>query len=313
VLALVLLLVGCESHFVDPHPPELSLLNREQGVKVVDAPLVYGLLFDLHLPDATECSRTRARLTERFRAALLPAGRVGMELAVQDLSPGCVQTNTRRLNLSAYDEQVRVVEARFGAGRVKPVLLYFNNVELPPSPALQSDFYSLLNRPSGVPMLWALSTAEAIQGFSVDHSAAWTYSSDPGLTTRLEETARTQLPLVQMEQVPADGFPLFTAQELASVVEFKGCSRVANVTGTNFTFGPQAIRVDKARPPRIQLKVPAQPLGPFPRNSTTLKPLTFRFELEVCHAHCERFYSEPPDGELVAWSTTPRCLLKGSP
>jgi hypothetical protein len=312
VLALVLVLVGCESHFVDPTPPEISLLSREQVVKVVDAPLVYGLVFDLNLPDATECNRTKARLTERFRAALLPAGRVGQEMPAQDLSPGCVQMNTRRLNLSAYDEQVRAAEARFGVGRVRPVLLYFNNVELPPSGGLQSDFFAIRNRSSGVPLLWALSTPEAVQGLSFDQTSAWTYSSDPGLTTKLEETARTQLPLIQQEQLPADGYPLFTAQELAWVLEFKGCTRVTALTGTNFTYGLQTVRVDKARPPRFQLKLPPQPPGPAPRTST-LKPLTFRFDLEVCRAHCERLYSEPPDGELVAWSTTPRCLLKGSP
>ncbi len=313
LLALVLVLVGCESHFVDPNPPEISLLPREQVLKVVDAPLVYGLIFDLHIPDATECSRIKARLAERFRAALLPAGRVGQEMPAQDISPGCVQLNTRRLNLGAYDEQVRAAEARFGVGRVKPLLLYFNNVELPPSGSLQSDFFSIRSRSSGVPLLWALSTPEATQGLYFDQTSAWSYSSDPGLTTRLEETARTQLPLIELEPTPKDGYALFTADELSWVLEFKGCTRMTTLTGTNFTYGTQAVRVDKARPPRFQLKLPPQPPGPFPRNSTTLKPQTYRFELEVCRAHCERLYSVPPDGELVAWHDTPRCLLKGSP
>ncbi len=311
VLVLLLALLGCESQFVDPHPPELSLLSREQVMKVVDAPVVYGLIFDLHLPDATECSRTKARLTQTFRAALLPAGRVGQELTAQDLSPGCVQTNARRLNLSMYDQQVREAEGRFGVGRVKPVLLYFNNVELPPSSGLQSDLSSIRFY-KGSPLLWALATPDALQGLTVDQSAPWTYSADPSLTTRLEDVAKTQLPFGLLEQPPADGFPLFTSQELSWVREFKGCTYLATLTGMNFTYGRQSVRVDKARPPRFQVKVPASS-GPVPRNSSTLKPVTVRFELEVCRANCERLYSAPPDGELVPWSPTPRCLLKGPP
>jgi hypothetical protein len=309
VLALLLVLAGCESQFVDPHPPELSLLSREQVVKVVDAPVVYGLVFDLHLPDATECTRVKARLTQAFRATLLPAGRVGQELSAQDLSPGCYQTNTRRMNLSTYDQQFREAEARFGVGRVKPVLLYFNNVELPPSSGLQADFSSLRFR-SSAPLLWALATPDALQGLTTDQSAPWTYSADPALTTRLEEAARTQFPLVLLEQPPADGFPLFTPQELASVREFKGCSYVNNVTGLNFVYGTKTVQVDTASPPRFQVKVPPQQ-GPVARTASTLKPVTAHFEVEVCRANCERLYSAPPDGELIPWALTPRCLLKG--
>jgi hypothetical protein len=309
VLALLLALAGCEAQFVDPHPPEISLLSREQVVKVVDAPLVYGLVFDLHLPDATECTRVKARLTQTFRATLLPAGRVGQELTVQDLSPGCIQTNTRRLNLTTYEQQFREAEARFGVGRVKALLLYFNNVELPPSSGLQSDFSSLRFR-SGAPLLWALATLDALQGITVDHSAQWTYSADPALTTRLEEAARTQFPFTLLEVPPADGFPLFTPQELAWVREFKGCTTVNGLSGVNFTYGAKTVRVDKASPPRFQMKVPPQQ-GPVPRTSSTLKPVTVRFELEVCRAHCERLYNAPPDGDLVPWTPTPRCLLKG--
>jgi hypothetical protein len=311
-LALVLVLVlGCEARFVDPYPPELSRLRREQVLKVMDAPTVYGLVFDLHLPDATECGRIKARLAETFRAALLPPGREGLEMSAQDLSPNCVQLNTRQLSASAYDQQLRAAEDRFGAGRVKPLLIYFNNVELPPPAGLRSSFYMIRGRVSGAPLLWALATPEAIQDITFDQTAPWTYSADPGLTAGLEGKARTQFPLVQLEQPPADGFPLFTPQELAWVLEFKGCTTLSTLSGTNFTYGPQAVRLDKARPPRFQVSVPTQQV-PAPRDSK-LQPLTVRFELEVCRAYCNRLYEPPPDGEPVVWNTTPRCLLKSAP
>jgi hypothetical protein len=308
-LALVLVL-GCEARFVDPYPPELSRLRRGLELKVVDAPMVYGLVFDLHLPDATECNRIKSRLTQTFRAALLPPGREGLEMPAQDLSPGCVQLNTRQLSTSTYEQQLRVAEERFGSGRVKPLLIYFNNVELPPPLGVQSGFNWLRGRSSGAPMLWALATPEARQGVTFDQTAAWTYSSDPGLTTGLEGVARTKLPLVQIERPSADGYPLFTSQELTWVREFKGCTTLSTLSGVNFTYGPQAIRLDATRPPRFRVTVPQQQ-GPAPRDSK-LQPLVVRFEIEVCRAHCERSY-EPPNGEPAVWNTTPRCLLKSTP
>jgi hypothetical protein len=310
VVALVLVL-GCEARFVDPHPPELSLLSREQTLKVVDAPTVYGLIFDLHLPDASECARIKSRLTETFRATLLPPGRPGLELAAQELSPGCVQPSSREVSLSIYESQLSLAESRFGAGRVRPLLIYFNNVELPPPSGLQSSLRALRARSVGAPLLWALSTPDAIQGLTFEQKAAWTYSADPGLTGPLEQQARTKLPLVQLEQPPVDGFALFSSQELTWVREFKGCTRLPSLSGANFTYGPQAVRVDPARPPRIQL---ANTLtqGPLPRDGK-LQPLVVRFEIEVCRAWCERLYDAPPDGELVVWNTTSRCLLKSAP
>ncbi|MFY0564939.1 hypothetical protein ACN28E_13865 [Archangium lansingense] len=311
MLALVLVL-GCEARFVDPHPPELSLLSREQTLAVVDAPMVYGLIFDLHLPDASECSRIKSKLTAAFRAVMLPPGRQGLEMPAQDLSPSCVQLSSRQLSVSTYEQQLLLAESRFGTGRVKPVLIYFNNVELPPPPNLQYSFYSLRQRSTGVPLLWALSTPDSTQGLTFEQKASWTYSGDSVLTTPLEQVARTQLPLVQLEQPPADGFPLFSSQELTWVREFKGCTRLSTLSGANFTYGTQAVRVDKTRPPRIQVTASGSQQGPTPRNGK-LQPLVVRFELEVCRANCDRLYDVPPDGELVVWNTTSRCLLKSAP
>ena len=232
-------------------------------------------------------------------------------MAPQDLSPGCMQPGSREVSISAYESQLRAAEGRFGAGRVRPLLLYFNNVELPPPAGLQSSLLSLRSRPTGAPLLWALSTPEAIQGITFEQKAPWTYSAEPGLTASLETLARAQFPLVQHEQPPVDGSPLFSSQELTWVREFKGCTSLASLSGANFTYGPQAVRVDPARPPRIRVGSSSAQV-PQPRDGK-LQPLVVRFELEACRAWCERLYDAPPDGELVVWNTTSRCLLKSAP
>ncbi len=313
VLAGVLgavLAAGCEARFVDPHPADLLLLQRELVVKVEDAPMVYGFVFDLNLPDATECNRVKARITSTLRGALLPSGRTGMEMVAQDLSPGCVQTGSRRLSLTVYDQQLRQAEARYGAGRVRPLLLYFNNVELPPPYLLQSDFLSLRNSGVNAPVMWAQGPTKAVQGMGFELVRPWTYSGDPRLTSQLEDAARTQFPLVQYTQPPAQGFPLFTSEELTWALQFKGCTRASTLTGANFTYGPQATVVNRTTPPRMLITLPPQQ-PPRPRNQLT--DLVTRFEVEVCRKNCERTFEPPPDGQPVLWNKTPACLLKGAP
>ena len=304
------LLAGCESDFVDPHPPELELLQREQTVAIQDVPLVYGILFDLNLPDASECARIKSRLQSTLRTALLPSGRQGMEMAVQDLSPDCRQERERMLLFSDYEAGLREAERRFGAGRIKPVLFYFNNVNLRLPQLLQSQLNLLRSWSSGPALVWALTTPEVQQGLGFDHASTWTYSADPRLTASLEEAARAQLPLLQLETPPMEGYPLFTPQELRSVREFKGCAVPPNLKGIGFTYGKQTVKVDPARPPRIQVILTTTTPPPVPQ---TQKPAaqTLRFSMEVCRANCDRLYPTPPDDELLVWNTTPRCALQG--
>lgn len=303
------LLGGCETYFVDPHPPDISTLSREQVLKAQDLPLVYGLIFDLHIPNADECTRVKEQLTAAFRTALLPPGRKGMEMYAQDLSPGCVQPSSRSYSYSQYADQVRQAEELFGRGRVKPVLLYFNNVELPLPSGLREDFINLQYGGGNAPLLWALTTQEVLSNTRFAQNAPWTYSSDPRLTARLAELARAQLPFIQLEQPSAEGVALFTPQELSWVREFKGCTRPGGLDGTNFVYGPQSLTVNAAQPPRFRVTVPQQ--EPVPRNQK-LEPVTVRFTLEVCREKCERFFPTP-EGELLAWSATPRCFLTGTP
>ncbi len=311
VLALgVLGLTACESYFVDPHPPELEQLKREQVLGAQDAPLVYGLLFDLNIPDATECTRVRNHLRNTLRAALLPSGRTGMELSPQDLSPNCQQSTNRQLNLNAHGAEVNTAVQRYGTARVKPVMFYFNNVNLPLPPILQSQLGAMRSWSTGPALLWSLATPEAQQGLGADFAALWTFSTDPRLTAGLEEAARNQLPLVQLEQPSETGYPLFSSQELASVREFKGCAAPSVLSGIDFVYGKQAVKVEPTKPPRIRLTltVPSAPV------SRTQKPpsQTLRYTLEVCRANCDRLYPLPPDGEPRVWNQTPGCMLTES-
>jgi hypothetical protein len=301
--------LGCDSRFVDPYPPQLELLEREQQVGPRDAPLVYGLIFDLNLPNTAECFRVKSQITSRMRAVLLPAGREGLEMAVQDLAPECQQSGDRLLSTASYDAWLGRAQAQFGAARVKPVLIYFNNVNLPLPNSLQVQLSQLRFWSLGPALVWGVTTPEAEQGVTYDNQSPWTYSSDGQLTAGLESAAKQQLPLLVVD-APPGGYPLFTPAELASVRAFKACTPVPTLKGANFTFSQKAVTVNPADPPRLQVTVAAQP--PAPRTQT-IPTRSVRFKLEVCHEHCERLYTTPPEGELLAWDVTPRCLLVDTP
>src|SRR3954467_9832325 len=99
VCALVITaLCACDTGFVDPTPPELVLLTRSQELKLQNEPVVYGLVLDLDFPDGQECVRTRERLIASAQTAFAAADRASFQLTLQDLSPGCQQTSTRRFD-----------------------------------------------------------------------------------------------------------------------------------------------------------------------------------------------------------------------
>jgi hypothetical protein len=263
------------------------------------------LVFDLYIADAAECARVHQQLTTAMRAALLPTGREGLELAAQELSPGCsAPPGSRRFDSAAYANGYALAQQRFGVGRVRPLLLYFNNLALPMSESLRFDLQNL-RRGNGSPLVWALTLQPASRtDLPFDLSRAWTHSADPALTAPLETAAQAQLPLEHLRPLP-EGYAVFTAQELPTVREFKGCSAVTQVTGMNFNFGPKAVVVNPGSPPRVTLNLTAA--APAVRGSVT--PVTVRYEVEACRAHCERTY-EPPEGDPVLWNVTPGCQLK---
>jgi hypothetical protein len=293
---------------VDPLPAELARLQRSHEVQAAPAPVVYGLVFDLYLADATECARVHQQLTSALRAAMLPGTREGMELAAQELSPGCsASPGSRRFDRAAFDSGVWAAQQRFGAGRVRPVLVYFNNLALPLPSGLRSDL-QLLRDGSSKALVWALTLQPAsATGLPFDLAQPWTHSADPALSAPLEKAAAAQLPLEQVRP-PAEGFPVFTASELTTIREFKGCTNLGALSGLNFTYGPRATKVSAAAPPRVTMALPAVGL-PTPRG--TVQALSVRYEVEVCRANCERTY-EPPDGEAVFWNTTSGCQLKAA-
>src|SRR5262245_15284296 len=128
LVVLMALLVGCGVEFIEPHPPQVELLDRGVQASLVDEPVVYGVLLDLSISDAEGCKAAQEQIVMDARRHFLAPGRVGQELPVVDLSPGCRPRPDRRLPLAALDERLKLVRAAYAGHEVRPLYLYVNNV-----------------------------------------------------------------------------------------------------------------------------------------------------------------------------------------
>src|SRR5512140_1384648 len=93
------LLAGCPTGFVDSHPPVLETVERTIEVPPVDAPIVYEIVFDVHLANASDCAAVLARVASSARAVMLLPGAAGAELPLYDLTGGtCRQQADRTID-----------------------------------------------------------------------------------------------------------------------------------------------------------------------------------------------------------------------
>ena len=102
-LASTLLLAsGCPAGFVDAHPPALRHVRVNHSSSARTEPLVYGVILDLHLLSSERCAATRSAILGRL-SSMLEGRAPPKPLDVIDLSPGCVQKPSRKLDLTALE------------------------------------------------------------------------------------------------------------------------------------------------------------------------------------------------------------------
>lgn len=310
LLALALLATlggsGCDVGFVDPNPPELVALTRTQRLTLQDEPVVYMVVLDLHLPDGAECTRVRDRLLTTVQQSFSPPGRSAFALTTQDVSPGCQQESGRRLDVERYAAELAMAESYFADRAVRPILVYFNNVDLPMDMSLLSDLAGLrdeaIARGAPEPLYWGMGFPSTLSALTFDETFAWTFSADPGLTDGLVTAAEKQLPLVTNVAFGA-ALPLLEPHELQWAIAFKGCRVTERVVGVNAALTGEAVVVDPSAPPTYRIE--GLTFVPLQRSRAKEEEVTFK--LEVCRANCDRLYALPEG--LQSWSKLPFCFL----
>lgn len=268
---------------------------------VVDEPVVYAVLLDLHIPDPLECQSATRMVLEAARS-FLPPGREGIELQAQEIAPGCAQPVQRRIDLVSLQEGVQFSRERFGDVRVRPLFLYVNNVALPLSADLRADLQSLRSlgtatRPAAV---FGVGSAAVLEE-QFDASVAWTFSADSRLRTAIETTGNSMLPF--RSRRPAVEMPVLSPALLGRAQRLLWCNPGVSLIPTGFGASATA-PVDPLLPPTVRSAEPEVWL----EWSSQVQPISVPLEVEVCTANCLRYVHDPVSGTITRWSNLTVCL-----
>lgn len=276
---------GCPGGFVDPNPPKLERVVWAYTAEAEDRPLVYAIVFDLHLADPSRCPQVKATIRGHLRSLLADAVTGAVEAPETDVTGGtCVQTVWRTVDPYAVQNGAISAAGRFPQGTVRPVFIYVNNVDGIP----QNLFYQLkmLRNPASAfaaaPLLWGIVLPKVKAAISFERSAAWTYAEDPALVAPLLEAAGKDLPL---QGTAAATVELFTVQDVQGYTWLKSCTALPTGSfAVNFRADGSASRIQLGAVPAIGFttSTPPTPKGDF-------KPPEYTFTVEVCTAHCERY------------------------
>ncbi len=301
VLALTLGVLACDVAFIEPNPPVLERVSRLIDHPVVDEPVVYAVLLDLHIPDPLEC-RSATEMVMAAARSFLPPGRTGLELPAQEIAPGCAQPVQRRIDLVALQEGVLLAREQFGDARVRPVFMYVNNVALPLGADLRADLQALrsLGTPTRPAVVFGVGSAAVLEE-EFDASVAWTFSADPRLRTAIESNGHSMLPF--RSRRPAVELPALGPELLGRAQRMLWCNPGVNLIPGGFGAFATA-PVDPLQPPTVRSAEPEVWL----EWASQVQSVSIPLELEVCTANCLRYVDDPIYGTITRWSNLTVCL-----
>lgn len=283
--ALALCASGCPGGFVEPNPPELERVEWTYTAGPEDRPLLYGVIFDLHLADPERCSAVKETLRRNIRTVLTAAVPGAEELAETDVTGNtCVQETWR--SFSAYDVQNTAIAAarQHPAGTIRPLFVYVNNVDAIPSTVEYA--LRMLRNPAyefaAAPLLWGVVLPRVKAQVSFERTTPWTYAADPALFAPMEEASSKDLPLQGTAPATVD---VFTVTNIQGMSWMKSCSTLpSGVTAVNFTADGHASPINLARPPALHI-----PGMTPPTPKSAFVPPQYQFVVESCFEHCDRY------------------------
>lgn len=106
----------------------------------IDAPIVWGMLLDLEVPDATRCTRVKGRVIDMVEGAIAARGddiKLGIYTPVDsetgDELTGCDQASSRDYPLEKMLADAQAARAELEPEQTRVLWIFVNNIELPPS------------------------------------------------------------------------------------------------------------------------------------------------------------------------------------
>ena len=307
-LSLVALFaIACgEVHFIDPNPPQLFRAQTKFTPATVDEPIVWIVIFNLFFEDAPSCSWARDTALGALRSGFAAASGQPMELPAQDLAPGCQQRDLVQLDVTAVRAAFSSAQAAFPSGRVRPIIVYLDNIDSLLSPTTGALIVSLKNAPSGLQsLIWTVGFDQVATQLGSDRRIGWTYTGDPAMAGQIRGVVSSELPLRSTAARTTGPVPLLDSSQLELAHEIKVCVLPKDLVPDEPPVLGAAQVIDRARPPTLSFQLPEAVA--LPRSLYT--DVTYAVVTEGCSANCDRYFVRDPGDPPQRWDEMKRCAM----
>jgi hypothetical protein len=302
-----LFLIACgEVHFVDPNPPQLFRAQSKFIAGTVDEPIVWVSITNLFTEDAAACAGSRQTTLGALRAAFASVGGQQLELPAQDLAPGCNQRNVTKLDVAAVQAAFAGAQSAFPGSRIRPVVVYLDNINAQVDAATAALILSLKNGPGGLQsLIWTVAFDAVGQQLGADRRISWTYTGDPALASQMQGAVSADLPLRTTAALTSGPVPLLDDAQLQIAHEIKVCLLPKDLVPDEPPALGKTQLIDRARPPTLTFQLP-QAVA-MPRSLYTEVP--YAVVTEGCSGNCDRYYVRDPDDTPERWDEMKRCAM----
>ncbi len=286
----------------------------------IDAPIAYGIVLDLSVPNEQRCEQVQQTLLDRLRSAVEGRGE-SQELGVyrprsgSDGEPldGCNQQPGRQLPLAEMSTDASRVAAELSPPEVRVLWIYANNINLEPRDQIRDQldrWKGGFGEGSDVALFnWAIAANAILATGGWDYTTGWRPVEDETLAGDIRSFADNYLPFATMDHEAETEVAIEPVEGADDPEAFKVCRAspfpVAEIGVRSGEGGYDAESPHVPWPeqgePYYRVEIPPQHL--VPRSQYVVREV--ELVVEVCERFCDhRFRSE--DGEIYEnWKQTP--------
>ncbi len=297
---------------------ETRIETRRYTAPVESAPIAFGILFDMEVPNDNQCQEIKRVLSSHIESRFSERGRIHNLGAFFPLEPdssdpmtGCSQDPRRRLPVADMIEAVMGLEPLLD-GPYRVLWLYVNNLSLPLDRDIAEQLGSISDDTAAAsparPYMLALGSSAVLWSFNWSHAITWRGLHDETMAGDIAAFTERTLPfrtmmhssdtLVPIEPPPGatpDYFKL--CEPSPTVVDRVGSGEVGL-----FPW-PEVLPWPTRETPHFTIGLGSQFLVPY--ESLFIREVVYR--LEVCDAYCDRMFRLSDKTVVPSWLDDTRC------
>jgi hypothetical protein len=307
LILVALFAIACgEIHFIDPNPPTLFRAQTKFSPAAIDEPIVWIAIFNLFFEDESGCSWARDTTVGALRSAFAGAGGQQLELAAQDLAPGCRQRDSVQLDAPAVQAAFASSQAAFPSARIRPVVVYLDNIDAQLAPGTAALIASLRNGSTGLAsLIWTVGFDQVGTQLRSERRLGWTYTGDPTFSSQIRNVVSSELPLRTTAARSTGPVQLLDASQLEVVHVMKVCVLPKDLPPDDPPRLGAAQVVDRARPPTLSFQLPQQVALP----RSLYNDVMYSVVVEACSGNCDRYFIREAGDPPQRWDEMTACAM----